>query len=258
MVEKMNLTKHKVIVIMSMLIAIISIYLFLNLSKKKFEYPISPVVEEIFQYLGIKECFINSIGNYKNISFQLDNPIIEESEVDAYIDNILNDYNQEKLTKEFVREQFDLNSIAEFSRFAKKEVKESKNIDFILKTRKEILETIITSCKFSLNRNEVSEYALNSVDYYEEIAMLSNMNLDEYIEKILKLKKDEFYNMCYDEAENLIKTYLVIGVLTKHESLTVSEKDIMDFDDTKKTKEEDVYISYQILENKFYSLFIHE
>ena len=76
------------------------------------------------------------------------------------------------------------------------------------------------------------------------------MSLEEYCSTILEISYDDFFDYCYDEGEYLIKTYLVIGVVAFDELSEHTRNNVP-------TDDEDIYISYQEIENQVYDIFIN-
>ena len=126
------------------------------------------------------------------------------------------------------------------------------------------MDALIKGSKFALDKESVAEYSVEVVDSYETEAYLYDMELGKYIEKELQMTEEEFFEKCYQEGEELIKNYLIVGAIAKKENLEVTEEDIeelsgvfeKDFDEY--SEEEKTYIQYQILENKVYKMFIKE
>lgn len=123
---------------------------------------------------------------------------------------------------------------------------EEKKIQAILEAREEIMDNLLSKCRFSLDKEEVAAYSQNIVHNYESQAMLYDMELEQYREDILGYTKKEFYEVCYEEGEEEIKTYLVIGAIAWKE---FPEK-------ASDWETQDIYSVYQQLENAVYSYFI--
>ncbi len=72
------------------------------------------------------------------------------------------------------------------------------------------------------------------------------MSLIQYSQEILGYTKEQFYQKCYEEGEEAIKSFLVIGA--------VAEKEFPDL--AQKTDDKNIYLQYQEIENAVYSYFI--
>lgn len=121
---------------------------------------------------------------------------------------------------------------------------EEKKIELIVNARKEILDKLLDLSEFLIDEDEIMEYSLEIIQGYEMEAYLYNMSLSDYSEKILGIPYYKFFEMCYEESELIIKTYLIIGAISEKEKFT------------DEYNEENIYLQYQELENNVYSLFI--
>jgi len=137
--------------------------------------------------------------DYGDIAVHLNDPVITDSDIDTYIGDILIDYDQKSLTLDFVKREFDVNSIEEFNQYCKEKVTDSKELQILIKARNDVLNSMIGKCEFSLDKYVVSKYSLDVVKFYEDQAYLSDMELEYYVDNILNMSKDDFYTMCYED-----------------------------------------------------------
>ncbi len=73
-------------------------------------------------------------------------------------------------------------------------------------------------CKFSLDEKQVVNYATTFVNNYQMLANIHNQTLEKYIEKNNKTE-NEFYQLCYEEAEDEVKSILIIGALAEQKQI---------------------------------------
>lgn len=78
----------------------------------------------------------------------------------------------------------------------------------------EFLDKIAEKCRFSVNKQEAAKYSEKVVEHHENLAYISGLELNEYIENSLKMTEEEFYDFCYDEGVKEIKRYLLVGAHT--------------------------------------------
>lgn len=231
------------------LIVLVSIFVYLLNSNDKY-CEIHPVVEVMMNKLSVSDCHVKTIGDYSDINYELDAPQISSEKIQSYIETIKVEYGIDEITSDFVMENYECNSIVDFYQLVESRLSEQEKIEMILSTRQLIIKQLIEQCSFELDPDTVARYALEVVNDYETDAYLYNMSLKEYCSIILKISYDDFFDFVYDESEYLIKTYLVIGVvafdeLDEHTRCAVP------------TNEQDIYNSYQEIENQVYDMFIH-
>lgn len=168
----------------------------------------------------------------------------------SHIESIKSEYGIKEITSEFVYQNFDCNSIDDFYNLLENKLSEREKIKMILSARQSIVKRLIEQCSFELDPNIVARYSLEVVNSYETDAYLYGMSLEEYCSEILEISYDDFFDFCYDEGEYLIKTYLVIGVVA-FDKLSEHTRDNVP------TDEEEIYNSYQEIENCVYDIFIN-
>lgn len=134
-----------------------------------------------------------------------------------------------ELTNEFLLEKFDCKNTEDFNRYVYKILDDKLNNEIITKTRNDTFMQIINASTFNLDSKQVTEYALEIVNGYRNIASLKNMELTEYWEKELKLTENEFYERCYNEAAAYVKEYLIVGAIARERSIRLEEWDIDDY-----------------------------
>lgn len=202
------------------------------------------VVSEIFKLEDISGCSIKSLADYGDIHIKLETPIISDEEINTHIEKTLKEYNKDELTDVFVKEVFEFESVEKYKENLMEELLEEKKIELLIEARNAVLDEIINTSNFELDVDTVSQYSLEIVDGYEMEAYIYGLSLEEYIKEVLDVSYDDFFDICYEEGERIIKTYLIMGAIYN-----------IEFKD-ESLEGENVYIQYQELENKVYSLFI--
>lgn len=242
---------HKRVVCTVIVSLIIMVSLFgcaLNLESEYIQ--IHPHVEAMMNELSVSDCYVKSIGDYSDIVCQLHSPEISSEEIEAYIESIKSEYGIQEITPEFLGEKFDCNSLDDFYILVENKLSEQEKVEMILSARQSVAEQLIEGSSFELDPDIVAQYSLEVVSSYETDAYLYNMSLEEYCSSILEISYDDFFDFCYDEGEHLIKTYLVICVVAFDELSEHTRNNVP-------TNEEDIYSSYQEIENQVYDIFIN-
>lgn len=244
-------SNHKLVIGAVILFSIILVSIFVCPLYSSDNYSeIHPCVKAMMNELSITDCYVKSVGNYSDIAYQLDSPQISSEAIESYITSVKSEYGIQEINEKFVNEQFDCNSVDDFYELVESKLSEQEKVKLILSTRKLIMEQLLEQCSFELNPDIVAQYSLYIVNNYEADAFLYNMSLEEYCSSILGISYDDFFDFCYDEGEYLIKTYLVIGAIALNELEGYTKEDIP-------TDEQDIYDSYQEIENQVYEIFIN-
>ena len=205
---------------------------------------LNAIIDKILSMEKVSDCKIISLNDYKDIHIYLKNPVISQVEVEKYIEEELKDYEQNEITDDFVKINFNCDTVEQYKQKIMQNLTEEKKIEIIVDARKQVMDKLLELSTFSLNKDEIMEYSLDIIQGYEMEAYLYDMSLSDYSEKILKIPYDKFFEMCYEESELIIKTYLIIGAISEKEKFT------------DEYNEENIYLQYQELENNVYSLFI--
>ncbi len=243
-----NHKRVAVIVIVSLFLLVSIFFCVLNSNSKDCE--VHPHVEAMMNELSISDCYVKSIGDYSNITYQLSSPQISNEEILSYMESVKSEYGIQEITAEFVAKYYECTSVDAFYQMVENKLLEKEKVEMILSTRQLIIKKLIEQCSFELDPDIVAQYSLEVVNSYETEAYLHNMSLEEYCSKILEITYDDFFDFCYGEGEELIKTYLVIGVVAFNELDELTRGNIP-------TDEQDIYSSYQEIENQVYDIFIN-
>ncbi len=230
----MNTTRKKVksvllILGICLILTVVLVVIYFKNNKHCNNYvEISTAVQQVLDDEGLFDCHIKSIGDYSRISVKIKTPVISEEELNEYIEEIskINIIDQQ-------REEYEY------------ELLEQKKIEALIDARNSVKMQLFNLTEFCLNENAVLSYSERIVDSYETEAYIYGLELDEYVEKRLGKNFDEFFEDCYSEGEEFVKTYLIMGAIYKKEFLD------------EELEGENIYLNYQEIMNKVYSLFIH-
>ncbi len=199
-------------------------FTYLNVSEE-----IHPVISQMLETLDIHECTLIQLSDYDDIRVSIETPIITEDEYAGYIRSQREEEDTD-LTDDELRHQ----------------LLEEKKIASLMQARAKVMDALLSRCHFSLKEENVAAYAKTIVHNYETEAALYDMSLIQYSQEILGYTKEQFYQKCYEEGEEAIKSFLVIGA--------VAEKEFPDL--AQKTDDKNIYLQYQEIENAVYSYFI--
>lgn len=242
----MKCRKKWLYIIVLIVIVIISIFL-LN-DRQSDVLQVHPIVINFLEEIEIEKSHINTIDGYDDVLYEISVPTVVEAEVNNYIETIKSNYGVDTITEDFVKEQFNFNSLDAFHQSIYSKLLEQKKVAAVINARKIIMEQLIDKCEFTLDKEEISNYSLEIVNSYETEAALHNMSIEEYCEKNLQISYNDFFDKCYSEGEYLVKSYLVIGVIGELELKTILV-------DENITSEQTIYTNYQMIENEVYKLF---
>lgn len=209
------------------------------------EIGIHPYAEAVLEQFSLESSTIKSVYDYSRVEYFLTVPEIDINEVVEYI-------NDKKILSSNALKAHMYDSIINYSetifRLALYRLSEQKKVQMIISVREEVIQLLIDGSEFELNKYEIAEYSLEIVHYYESLAYLYDLSLEEYCNEVLKISYNDFFDMCYLEGEILVKTYLIVGAVS-----------YMEFQDElvqQNINEENIYENYMDLENRFYELFI--
>ena len=190
---------------------------------------IHPAIAQMMETLNIYGCTLTSLADYDDIRVTIETPTITEEEYAGYIQTQHQEEDTD-LTDDKLRHQ----------------LLEEKKIQCLMQARNKVMDTLLSHCRFSLKEESVAAYSKTIVHNYETEAMLYDMDISQYRQKILGYTKEQFYETCYKEGEEAIKTFLIIGA--------IAEKEFPDL--AREPDSKNIYLQYQEIENAVYSYFI--
>ena len=177
-----------------------TIYILIKKLTKNEKYVLSDNVKTILELEKISDCSITHLCNYDDFYMYLEIPDVTQSEIDSYIEKVLEDYGQGGLSEEFIKEEFECESVVEYKKSVAESLLEEKKVDILIEKRAEIMDKLIENSEFSINSDQVVEYSVSIVRAYETEASLFNMSMKEYSEEKLKIPYDSLFDQCYEEV----------------------------------------------------------
>lgn len=217
---------------------------------------IHPVVSKFLEGMHIEKSAILSLGDYSDISYRLEIPEITEEEINAYEEELTDAYGMDEVTLDSIKDNFGLSSYKEFREFLSEGELNHKKIMDTEKCRQDVLSRLAEGAEFDMDQEEVAKYSLEIVTGYVSMAEADGLTIEEYCEQELQTPYEDFFEICYEEGEQEIKNYLLIGAVAAREYGDVTEEMIKEsFHD--EDGEEDIYRCYQDLEYDVYDIFIH-
>ena len=77
-----------------------------------------------------------------------------------------------------------------------------------------------------INKEEFEQTRTFVLSKYRDIANIYDMELSEYVEKILNMNESDFENFCDDEAVTQIQMKLVIEEIAQRENIVISQNEL--------------------------------
>ena len=216
-----------------------------------------PAIRKFLQEQQINKSAILSLGDYSDISYRLEVPEVTEEEIEAYEKEEADLWGVKEFTLDFIKENFDLPSYEEYRKYCAKRVFSNKKDKDQRKCEQKILDRLVERAAFDLDQEEVANYSLEKiVEEHEDMAFCEGLPLEEYCEQELQMSLEDFFDMCYQEGEQDVKRYLVMGALAGREYGDVTEEMLLENMDDEYA-ESDMEWCYHDLEFEVYKLFIH-
>lgn len=132
----------------------------------------------------------------------------------------------EQLTTDFVKKNYNLNTIEEFYVYVKKLIKEEREAEVLHEAQENVITKLIKTSKFNLNKDAIVDYALTIYNDYAEMAISYGSSIEEFIKDFFGETIDIFYERCYSESENEIKRILIVGALAESNSIQVTDAEV--------------------------------
>ena len=139
------------------------------------------------------------------------------------------EYVYPELTDEFVRINFDYDSVENLLETAKEEIKQEKIYEAKKLLGKEVFSNVVENSKFYIKENEVLQRFEEQVDYYSQMATYLGMDVYSYAYHVLHLDKNDFISFCKEESEYDIKSKLVAKRIAKKENIVITQDNIYDY-----------------------------
>lgn len=116
---------------------------------------------------------------------------------------------------QYILDYYNVGTQDEFLTYCRGELQKSKYYQSALSTDNDFLTRVAGKCSFYINKEEAATYSTKIVNQHKDMAYLSGLELGEYIEKVLDMTEEQFYDYCYEEGVKEIKEYLLVGACTK-------------------------------------------
>ncbi len=145
-------------------------------------------------------------------------------------------YVEQTLTDEFAKKELSADSVETYYKIARKNVLMEKKSEKQSEIANDILNKVISECRFDLDTEQIVQYALQSVMLQEQLANVGDMSLEEYINENYD-NKDIFYQEFFSRAEIQIKQDLVIGAIAEQTEIELSKKALEELSDEKDESE---------------------
>lgn len=190
------------------------------------------MVGEGYMYPEVEEALIGmETGEEKEVSVELTEEFAEEEEDLGKTLSVkvkVNDISVENIpecTDEFVKENFDCDSVKEYKASVKEMIESSKEEEYSYVAKEEIMQYILDNSEFDGYPQELYDQCEEDYNAANEYyASMYGMELEDYLETFgidEETKKQEI--------EDSIHYELVIGAIAQKEQIGCSEKDIEKF-----------------------------
>ncbi|ABX42573.1 trigger factor [Lachnoclostridium phytofermentans] len=169
--------------------------------------------------------------------------------VHATVTNIMG-FSVVDFTDELVKNKLGHESIEEYTAYVSELLRSNREKKDINDTKDQLLDTVISRSKFRIDEKSILKNAVGIVKTYQNMAYIYNLTLEEYIESIMKITKDEFYERCYNESEMQIKKYLACVGIANKERILISDKEVEEEIDKNDNQDSKMLAIFQIEEDK--------
>lgn len=196
-------------------------------------------VRDMMKEEKLEHCYITSIGDYKSFKVHLYTPQVSEEEYEL---NFVEEAG-ENVDAGYI-EKLGFDSIEDYRNDVDKKYMEHLKIQRILSARAEIINFLLGTARFELDESEVAEFSKRMVYQEQNYSLLFGYDsFEDYLSEELQMTEKQFLQKCYDDAELEIKKCLIIGAIAEKESISI-------------LLGEDLYDTYQNIENAVYDLFM--
>ncbi|MBR4731732.1 MAG: hypothetical protein IK081_03090, partial [Lachnospiraceae bacterium] len=110
---------------------------------------ISPVIQEMLEREGIKNSYVSSIGDYKDVRKELSIPQVTEKEFEAYFEEEFSKYGS--LSDSVVQEAFGYASVQELKENERISYLEHLKFMELMEARSEVMQQLISRSSFQLD-----------------------------------------------------------------------------------------------------------
>ncbi len=227
----------------TVLAVLIFLFVLLTASCGKDErIPINKTVADLLSEEKATNCSVVSLGDYSSFTVQVNSPKVTAKEYDENFTEETKGYGD--LTEDFVRTEFGFGTIDEFKKDVDRRYLEHLKVLQILSAREKIITYLLGIAQFDLSDDDIAEVVqANGLQEQNYAVLYGYETFDDYLREEFNLSEEQFLQKCYAQAENEVKKCLLIGAVAERENVVVQEG-------------EDIYATYQDLENAVYELFM--
>lgn len=129
-----------------------------------------------------------------------------------------------ELTDEFVQEYYNKNDIDDFRKSIKGEIEEQKKVEASSTAKEQLVSQVKECFEYDLDNDDVLNYALTKYNEYEEMARGYGADMEEFVSDFFGKTLKDFYDSCYEKAEDEIKEMLIFGTIALDQGLSISQK----------------------------------
>ena len=204
------------------------------------------------------------IGKTVGVPFseKIMSPTGEKMEFNIIIESI-NYFDTVQLTDEFVREEMGVSSVKEYYEACEAFILEEKIQVEKEKLKISLFREMIDRSKFSLDTEEIAKFSLQYVETESQIAYIYGLELQEYIETILKEDRSEFFQQCYENGEFEIQKYMLIGAIFDDLQYSIADGEVeamceqleYDYGNIKEHEYQYALVEFAIMEQKVLNYF---
>ncbi len=137
-----------------------------------------------------------------------------------------------ELDEDFVKEHSDVDTVEEYKKEVKKELKEEKEAAALYDKKKEIWNTLISESTIKKDDDDKEKYPEEQLkeaedqlkDLYENLAKDQNMSLSDYLEQ-LGMTEDTFNEQAEEYAKTQVKRDMIMYYIADKENIKISRSD---------------------------------
>ena len=130
------------------------------------------------------------------------------------------------LSDEYVSKHFDIDTVEEFVDSVVISLDKTCDAEDRVRNAYTLLNDVCNNSTFVINKEEFEQTRTFVLSKYRDIANIYDMELSEYVEKILNMNESDFENFCDDEAVTQIQMKLVIEEIAQRENIVISQNEL--------------------------------
>lgn len=233
-------------------------------SCQKSSVQINVIVRDMLELEGLAGSQIKSLAEYQDFQFNVLSVVIEDEDIDAYINELLESaYEPGEVTVEaeeqYICALFEQEEMSGVRDEIKNILLYEKENEFFVTEQNRFFKFMSERSTFVLDEDELIQYAADQSVYYINLAFMNGMSLREYI-AYSGQEEDAFYDALYRDAEADVKRYLIVGALSAMYGIEVTDAEFdekcEEYGYTKEQLEKEdalgIYVRYFLLEEKVF------